>query len=80
MQQGKTQSVSHHCLIRAIIERELTRQHLGTWDDFVKLKIVGPQRGGPKGKGVHTQDYEKENSTFREKVIAHNYKIIGTTN
>lgn len=52
VQQGKTQSISHHCLIRAIIERELTRHRLGTWNDFVKLKIEDPNRGGPKGKGI----------------------------
>ena len=58
--------MSHHCLIRAIIERELTRQHVGTWDDFFKLKIVGPQRGGPKGKGIGT----------REKIIVGVRKVV----
>lgn len=56
VQQGKTQSVSHHCFIRAIIERELTRRHLGTWEDFVKLKIEEPKRGGTKGKGIGTRE------------------------
>ena len=36
VQEGKAKSVSHHYLIRAIIERELTNQRLGTWDDFIK--------------------------------------------
>ena len=44
--------ISHHFLIRAIVERELTRQHLGTLEDFVKLKLVGPQSSGPRGQGM----------------------------
>jgi hypothetical protein len=56
VQQGKTQSVSHHYLIRAIIERELTRRRCRTWEDFVKLKIEDPNRGGPKGKGIGTRE------------------------
>lgn len=56
VQQGKAQSVSHHCLIREIVEKELTRQHLGTWEDFVKLKPMGPQSSGPRGQGMGTHE------------------------
>ena len=53
---GKDLSVSHHCLIRAIIERELIRQGLGTWDDFFKRNLVEPHRGGPRGQGMGTRE------------------------
>lgn len=52
VQAGRAQSVSHHCLIQAIVERELNRQNLGIWDDFVKLQTIEPQRGGPRGQGM----------------------------
>ena len=61
--------MSHHCLIRAIVERELTRQGLGTWDDFVKQNPTEPQRGGRRGQGMGT----REKTTTRVRKVV--YKI-----
>ena len=62
--------MSHHYLIRAIIERELIRKHLGTWNDFLKLNVVGPQRGGPRGKGIGMRE---KHAIGVRKVV---YKIV----
>ena len=70
MQEGKGPSMSHHCLIRPIVERELIRQGLGTWDDFFKRNPVEPQRGGPRGQGMGTRE---KTTTGVRKVV---YKIV----
>lgn len=52
VQLGKDQSVSHHCLIKLIIESELNKQEIGTWEKFLWLKEVEPRLVGPRGQGV----------------------------
>ena len=70
MQEGKNLSVSHHFLIRAIVEKELIRQGLGTWDDFVKRNPMEPQMGGPRGQGMGT----REKTTIGVRKVV--YKIV----
>ena len=48
--------MSHHCLIRAIVEREVNRQGLGTWEDFLRRSPIEPNRGGPQREGAGTRE------------------------
>ena len=47
----------------------MTRQGLGTWDDFVKRNPVEPHRGGPRGQGMGTRE---KTTTGARKVVYKN--------
>ena len=42
-QKGKDNFVTHHALIKLLIERSLRDVSPLTWDDFVKFKTLQPQ-------------------------------------
>ena len=47
-QKGKENYVTHHALIKLLIERSLRDVSPLTWDEFVQLKTLQPQAGPSK--------------------------------
>ena len=45
-------SISHHGLIKLILERELNKQAIGSLKEFFQLKEVEPRLVSPGGQGV----------------------------